>query len=450
MTTEKIGFCRRLCTIIEATFALSSLFRIYNRISAPKIIPTLFLTFLFSMMSCTNDSPITENKKISKTSEDSITAVKPIERVHQTIYGIDVDTLYHEKSSVKRGENLSDILSRCDLDRKTISKCESAISKVFDLRKFRAGNKYCMVTDQDSAHTLRHFIYEISSVEYFVLSINGKDITASKNKHKVTEKEKVTEGVIETSLWNAVVGQGLQWELAMKLSDIYAWNIDFFGLQKGDMFKAKYTERWVDTTFIGIDSIKCAMFYHDNREYHAVPFDIDGKTEYFDYEGNSLRKAFLKAPLKYSRISSKFTHSRFHPVLKIRRPHHGVDYAAPKGTPVMSIGDGKIVAKGWDPKGGGNYIRIQHNSIYSTVYMHLNGFAKGISQGSNVRQSDLIGYVGSTGTSTGPHLDFRVYKNGKPVDPLKLESPSVEPVPTDSMAKFTYKRDSLLRELRID
>ena len=278
MTTEKTGFCRRLCTIIEATFALSSFFRIYNRLSTTKIIPTLFLTLLFSMISCTDHKPVIEINEINKTSEDTIATDKTVERVHQTIYGIDVDTLYHEKITVKRGENLSDILSRCDLDRKTISKCESAISKVFDLRKVRAGNKYCLITCQDSAHTLRHFIYEISSVEYFVLSINEENITATKNKHKVVEKERVAEGVIETSLWNAVVGQGLQWELAMKLSDIYAWNIDFFGLQKGDMFKAKYTERWVDTTFVGIDSIKCAMFYHDNREYHAIPFDIDGKT----------------------------------------------------------------------------------------------------------------------------------------------------------------------------
>lgn len=452
MTTEKIGFYRTIDTIIAANGALwSSLFRILRRFPSRADIITAALAFFLTITSCTNRNQTIDSDNTANTNDSLATdIVKRPERVHQTIYGIDIDSLDYEKLSIRRGENLSDILLRFNIDRKRIAKCESAISKVFDIRKLRAGNNYCVITEQDSLHTLHYFIYDISPVEYFVLSLNGDDITSEKSKHKVTEKEKVAEGVIETSLWNAVVGQGLQWELAMKLSDIYAWNIDFFGLQKGDMFKAKYTERWVDTTFVGIDSIKCAMFYHDNREYHAIPFDIDGKTEYFDNDGNSLRKAFLKAPLKYSRISSKFTHSRFHPVLKIRRPHHGVDYAAPKGTPVMSIGDGKVVAKGWDKKGGGNYIRIQHNSMYSTVYMHLNGFAKGITQGSNVRQGDLIGYVGSTGTSTGPHLDFRVYKNGTPVDPLKLESPSVEPVPADSMAKFTAKREMLLRELRID
>ncbi len=448
MTTEKINFYRTTETIIAASDALSSLFRILRRFSYQIVILIAILAFFQTITSCTNSTQTDNNK----TANDSLVAdtVKCPERIHQTIYGIDIDSLDYEKLTIKRGENLSDILMRFNVDRKRIAKCETAISQVFDIRKLRAGNSYRVVTEQDSLHTLRHFIYDISPVEYFILSLNGDEITSEKNQHKVIERERVAEGVIETSLWNAVVGQGLQWELAMKLSDIYAWNIDFFGLQKGDMFKAKYTERWVDTTFVGIDSIRCAMFYHDNREYHAIPFDIDGKTDYFDNEGNSLRKAFLKAPLKYSRISSKFTHSRFHPVLKIRRPHHGVDYAAPKGTPVMSIGDGKVVAKGWDKKGGGNYIRIQHNSMYSTVYMHLNGFAKGISQGSSVRQGDLIGYVGSTGTSTGPHLDFRVYKNGTPVDPLKLESPSVEPVPADSMAKFNAKKELLLRELRID
>lgn len=450
MTTEKTDFCKKRDTIIGVVHALLSLFFcIHSKLGVSRIAPLIISLLFFPIMSCTNSHPTIGDKNsdllISKTD-----TIKNTKRIHQIIYGIDVDTLDHDRYSLKHGENLSDILTRYNIDKKHIAKCDSAISKVFDIRKLRAGNNYCVITEQDSLHTLRHLIYEISPVEYFVLSINEGHVTSVKNRHKVVERERVAEGVIETSLWNAVVGQGLQWELAMKLSDIYAWNIDFFGLQKGDMFKAKYTERWVDTTFVGIDSIKCAMFYHDNHEYHAIPFDINGKTEYFDNDGNSLRKAFLKAPLKYSRISSKFTHSRFHPVLKIRRPHHGVDYAAPKGTPVMSIGDGKVVAKGWDKKGGGNYIRIQHNSVYSTVYMHLNGFAKGISQGSNIKQSDLIGYVGSTGTATGPHLDFRVYKNGRPIDPLKLESPSVEPVPTDSMAKFTVKRDFLLKDLRID
>lgn len=412
-----------------------------------KKVLVVFLSLIVYLTGCNNQSQTEQEVAVADTINESETYVEPL---HQMVYGICIDSLECEKYTVKNRENLSDILLRNGLNRQQVAKCQEKIGQVFDVRKFRAGNSYYLITEPDSLKTLRHFIYDISSVEYFVLSLDNDEILVEKNEHKIVCKEKVAEGVIETSLWNAVVGQGLQWELAMKLSDIYAWNIDFFGLQKGDMFRAKYVERWVDTTFIGIDSIKCAMFYYNNREYHAIPFEIDGKIDYFDNEGNNLRRAFLKSPLKYSRISSKFTHSRFHPVLKIYRPHHGVDYAAPKGTPVMSIGDGRVVAKGWDKKGGGNYIRIQHNSIYSTVYMHLSGFAKGLSQGGNVRQGDVIGYVGATGTATGPHLDFRVYKNGSPTDPLKLESPTVEPIPADSMTKFAVKRDILLKELRID
>jgi murein DD-endopeptidase MepM/ murein hydrolase activator NlpD len=186
---------------------------------------------------------------------------------------------------------------------------------------------------------------------------------------------------------------------------------------------------------------------HSGKDFFAIPFEQDSSLSFFDEEGNSLRKTFLKAPLKFSRISSRFSNSRLHPVLKIRRPHHGVDYAAPTGTPVYSVGDGKIIAKAWDKKGGGNYIKIKHNGTYTTGYLHLNGFAKGIKVGDFVKQGDLIGYVGKTGLATGPHLDFRFYRNGKPVDPLKVDAPPVEPISEENKTIFdsikTIYMDSL-------
>ena len=160
------------------------------------------------------------------------------------------------------------------------------------------------------------------------------------------------------------------------------------------------------------------------------------RSYYVDDAGQSLRKAFLKAPLKFSRISSTFSNGRLHPVLKIVRPHHGVDYAAPKGTPVFALGDGHVLIKGWDPKGGGNYMKIKHNSVYTTVYMHLNGFAKGIGSGSSVKQGQVIGFVGSTGLATGPHLDFRVFKNGRAINPLKMDAPAVEPVKKEHLQDY--------------
>ena len=224
--------------------------------------------------------------------------------------------------------------------------------------------------------------------------------------------------------------------LAVELSDIYAWAIDFFGIQKGDQFKVIYEEQFVDSQSIGISEIYAAVFTHNGHDFEAYNFEQDSTESYFDNEGNSLRKAFLKAPLRYSRISSRFSHSRMHPVLKIRRPHHGIDYAAPTGTPVVSIGDGKIIKKGYQKRGGGRYVKVKHNSVYTTVYMHFSKFAKGISVGSFVKQGQTIGYVGSSGLATGPHLDFRVYKNGSAINPLRMESPPVEPVADDNKARF--------------
>ena len=270
---------------------------------------------------------------------------------------------------------------------------------------------------------------------------------------KVTRHQKPIEiirklgsGVITSSLWNTINENNLSPMLAINLSEIYAWTVDFFGIEKGDNFRVIYDEAYVEGVSIGEITIQAALFNHHGQPCYAFRFKEDSTWSYFDAEGLSLRKAFLKAPLKFSRISSRFSHSRLHPVLKIRRPHHGVDYAAPMGTPVYALGDGRITHRGWDPKGGGNYIKIKHNSVYTTVYMHLSGFAKGITKGQTVSQGQLIGYVGKTGLATGPHLDFRVYKNGSPIDPLKIEAPSVDPVREENIPRYlefieSYKSD---------
>jgi len=225
----------------------------------------------------------------------------------------------------------------------------------------------------------------------------------------------------------------------LQLSEIYAWTIDFFGLQNGDRFKVIYEEQYVDSATLGIDRILAASFYSEGKIYYAIPFKQDGKEDFFDEEGNSLRKAFLKAPLRFSHISSRFSNSRYHPILKIRRPHHGVDYAAPTGTPVHAIGDGKVIAKGYNGQSG-NRVKIRHNSIYTTAYSHLSRYGKGIHVGAMVKQGQVIGYVGKTGLATGPHLDFRFYKYGKPVDPLKVKAPSVSPI--NGQNRSTYNQVS--------
>ncbi len=227
--------------------------------------------------------------------------------------------------------------------------------------------------------------------------------------------------------------------LAVKLSEIYAWTVDFFGLQKGDSFRVIYEELCINDKSQGIGRIFGAQFTWAGKTTLAIPFIQNGTESYYDSEGNSLRKAFLKAPLQFSRISSRYSSSRLHPILRIRRPHYGVDYAAPIGTPVQAIGDGRVTSATIE-SGSGRIVRIVHNSVYSTAYMHLSRFGPGITAGAFVKQGDIIGYVGSSGLSTGPHLDFRFYKNGSPVDPLKIEAPPVEPVLEENRTVFEKNR----------
>ena len=253
---------------------------------------------------------------------------------------------------------------------------------------------------------------------------------------------------MEHSLWKSLYDNGYNTTLANPLSDIYAWQIDFFGIQKGDGYKVLYDEYFVDDSVsVGIGEIHAAVFHHNGRDYFAFPFEQDGFKDYFDENGINLRKAFLKAPLKYSRISSRFNPSRLHPVLKIRRPHLGVDYAAPTGTPVVSIGAGVVTKKAFQKNGAGNYVTIKHNGTYTTTYMHLSRYAPGLAVGSKVSQGEVIGYVGATGLATGPHLDFRVYRNGQPIDPLKMESPPSTPLKEAYRDSFELVKKHLMADL---
>lgn len=237
-------------------------------------------------------------------------------------------------------------------------------------------------------------------------------------------------------------------QLAIVLSHIFGWTIDFFGLQKQDEFRVIYEQEFVDGKALDNFHILAASFRASDSTYYAIPFVQDGEELYYNERGNSLEGAFLKAPLDFYRISSRFTNSRYHPVLKRYRAHHGVDYAAPAGTPVYAIGSGKVIAKAYQANGGGNYVKIKHNGTYTTTYMHLSRFAKGLKVGSTVKQKEIIGYVGSTGLSTGPHLDFRVYENGRPINPLTIKSQPKKPISEANRAAFSQVCDSLVLKLK--
>lgn len=353
-------------------------------------------------------------------------------------YGIPVDSFLISRGRIKRNQFLADIFRKLDIPyEKTQIIMQKPVSG-FNFRKVKAGQPYQVFSSETEPHKVKYFVYIEDPVNYYVFDF-GESPNIEHKKKKVRSEIKLISKTIHNSLWQTIKDNHLNPDLALQLSEIYAWTIDFFGLQNGDRFKVIYEEQYVDSTTLGIDRILAASFHSEGKIYYAIPFKQDGKEDFFDEEGNSLRKAFLKAPLRFSHISSRFSNSRYHPILKIRRPHHGVDYAAPTGTPVHAIGDGKVIAKGYYGQSG-NRVKIRHNSIYTTAYAHLSRYGKGIHVGAMVKQSQVIGYVGKTGLATGPHLDFRFYKYGKPVDPLKVKAPSVSPI--NEQNRSTYNQVS--------
>lgn len=375
--------------------------------------------------------------------EEIIVVPPPINYEYERI---PTDSLIMEYGIIKRDQPLSSLLNGYGVAAGRIHELAQNSQGIFDLRKIRAGNRYKVFFSDDSAKSLQYFVYEHTPLDYLGMKFSDS-IEVWTGQKKVDTLKRYFSGSIETSLWNLMNDRKVNPMLAVELSEIYAWSIDFFGLQKGDSLRIIYDEYYVDSMDVGIGEIHGACFRHMGTDFWAIPYVQDSISDFFDEKGLSLRKAFLKAPLRFSRISSGFSYSRMHPILKYRRPHLGVDYAAPAGTPVVAIGDGVVVKKGYSG-GAGNMVRIKHNSVYSTAYLHLRGYGEGIERGSIVKQGQVIGYVGSTGLSTGPHLDFRFYKNGDPVDPLRVEAPPVDPVREENMSEFQLVRNRVMSELQ--
>lgn len=366
------------------------------------------------------------------------------------MFGICIDSLNVVTAEVKRGETFGALLEKYGVPSTTVHDVVLKSKGVFDLRTFREGNLYNVLTSMDSTQNLKYFIYEHSAKEFILIDFT-KDVEVKKIEKEVVVERRYGEAIITSSLWEAAVSAGMNGTLAMNLSDVFQWTIDFYAIQKGDSFKVIYDELFIEGKSIGIGTIWGACLTHNNKDYYGIRYEYsDGGIKdkgYWDETGKSLKSAFLKAPLKYSRISSKFSNSRMHPVLRIRRPHHGVDYAAPSGTPVQSISNGVVIARGY-AGGGGNTVKIRHSRGYVSGYLHLKGYASGIKTGASVTQGQIIGYVGSTGTSTGPHLDFRIWKNGKAIDPLKMTGEKGEDITKSQKNSYNIIKDKVLSELK--
>lgn len=355
-------------------------------------------------------------------------------------YGLVLDAYRIDTCRVQAGETLSGILGRHGLTRAQWVAMQPLLKEHRELTAIREGGQYYTLSN-DTA--LCYYAYRHNRRETTIVSLMDS-IYVWHDTLPMQVSRRKAEFTISSSLWQAISSQHLPVELALELSEIYAWTINFFALQPGDSVRVLYDEQYVDSVRTGIGRIYAAHFYHGKRwlpAYYAdnenlQPYMTDSLPikrnihNYYDDEGNSLRKTFLKAPLNYKRISSTFSYARKHPVYHVVRPHTGVDYAAPAGTPVVALGDGVVTFRAYKG-GGGNTIKIRHNSTYETGYLHLQKYAKNLKVGQYVKQGEVIGYVGSTGASTGPHLDFRVWKNGTPVNPLTLDSPPAEPIPAE-------------------
>ncbi len=371
-----------------------------------------------------------------------------VETPKNILYGVVADDYRIERDVVGQGETVGGILGRHGVSAARVDALDRAAREVFPLRHIRAGNNYTLFIHEDSLHATHvdYMAYERNVSQYALFDLRSDTIRVTLGEKEYEVKRQKRSATIESSLWGAIMEADMPYALAAEMEDIYQWTVDFFGIQPGDAFTVIYDERSIDSAVVGIGRIWGAKFSHGGKEYYAIPFKQEGKITYWEHDGGSLRKQMLKAPLKFSRISSKFTYSRLHPVHKVYRPHTGVDYAAPKGTPVHAVADGVVTFKGWGG-GGGNTLKIKHANGMMTGYLHLNGFAKGISQGTRVSQGQLIGYVGSTGTSTGPHLDYRVWKNGKPINPLKIPQEPSEPISKANREAFEFVRDRIVAEL---
>ena len=369
------------------------------------------------------------NTEHNETVEESV--------VNADAYGL--DSLRCVEGKVKNGQFFSTLLTSLGLSASEAYNLTQACGNIFDVRTLRVGNSYKAyygsATANEVEESLLYLVYERDRTSQLVfhclppyeIEVREKPITVERRYADVT---------INTSLWVDMTDAGVSPNLILSLSDIYAWTVDFFGLQKGDRFRVLYEEKLCDGEVIAVDTVRYAVFTHNGSDLPSIMYDQkDGGNIYWNEKGESMRKAFLKAPLKFSRVSSGFSYSRKHPVTRKVQPHTGVDYAAPTGTPVMTIGDGVVTSIKYEGAGG-NTVRIRHNSVYSTAYLHLSKYAKGLKVGQRVRQGEVIGYVGSTGRSTGPHLDFRVWKNGSPINPLKMDSPPAEPLKGEHKAAF--------------
>ena len=345
-------------------------------------------------------------------------------------------SLRSEAYSIKRGDSLYEVLKSHGVEFRDVGELLATCNSIPELQRLRPGEILNLFFTNDSQQ-LTKVRYQTSHGKVLTLAHGELGWITSRYSQPLVVTPAMARGTIKDSLYQSAMDEKLDFELALELADIFAWDIDFFvDLRPGDNYRFLYEQKYKEGKLAGNGRITAAHFHNDSTDHQAYYYKVPGRgADYYDHEGKSLRKLFLKSPLRYSRISSGYSRRRLHPILKIYRPHPGIDYAAPVGTPVVTVGDGRVIFKGWK-NGYGRYIAIRHNNRYTTTYGHLSRYAAKVKVGSMVEQGEVIGYVGASGLATGPHLDFRMKKNGSFVNPLKVRFPAAQPVPDMYMEDF--------------
>jgi murein DD-endopeptidase MepM/ murein hydrolase activator NlpD len=379
---------------------------------------------LFSLVSCNKSNDVLEKEIIKP-------AAKKME------FGFRYSDFNVVQDTVKKGDTFGTIIENQNIGDKKVYDIIKQVKDTFDVRTIRINKPYTLLRSKNKTNNLQVFIYQPDGLTYYVVDLRDTAVVVYKKTKPVTIKTRTIGGLLKGSLSETLEGANVEGALASKISKIYAWSIDFFKLKKGDRFAITFTERFVnDSVYDGVDSLKAAFFEYKGKIIYAFPYaqnPSSNKIEYYDEEGKTLKNFFLKTPIKFSRISSRFSTNRFHPVQQRWKAHKGTDYAAPYGTPITTTAAGTIEQTGFTA-GNGNFVKVKHNGTYSTQYLHMSRIL--VRRGQHVNQGQVIGRVGSTGLATGPHVCYRFWKNGVQVDALKLKLPTGEPMSGRNKEQF--------------
>jgi len=361
-------------------------------------------------------------------------------------FGYNLDNYHVVKDTIRRNETLGIILDRHHVQYPTINAIVESVKGSFDVKKLKVGKPYTILAKKDTTQQAQIFIYQPSLVNYSVIDFKDSIVTTSSKRKETKTRIKTASGIIQSSLFETLESQNLNPLLALDLSGIYAWTIDFYRIYKNDKFKVIYEQEYLEDSIpIGIGKIHAAYFEHNGTPFYSYNYLADkelGIPDYFDEESRNLRKAFLKSPIKFGRISSRYSMSRYVSIYGRHKPHLGTDFAAPIGTPIMSTANGTVIKSSYT-RGNGNYVKVKHNGTYSTQYLHMK--KRAVKVGDVIKQGQVIGYIGMTGSTTGPHVCYRFWKNGKQVDALREKLPAAKPM-ADSIKPHFFEFIKPLKE----